>query len=61
MIVVSKDDDFLHLSHRGNPPGRLLWVRLRNCRNAALLAAIDQSLADIVSAFDAGETVVELR
>ena len=44
MVVVSKDEDFLHLSQRGKPPGQFLWVRLRNCRNAVLVAAFDKAL-----------------
>jgi predicted nuclease of predicted toxin-antitoxin system len=61
MVVVSKDEDFLHLCRRGKPAGRLLWVRLKNCRNAALISAFDKSLDRIVAAFDAGQTIVELR
>jgi predicted nuclease of predicted toxin-antitoxin system len=60
-IVVSKDEDFLHLAQQARPPGRLLWVRLKNCRNAALLAAFGNSLADVVTAFNTGQTIVELR
>jgi len=46
-VLVSKDEDFLYLSQRGNPAGTLLWIRLGNCRNAALIAAIDAQLPDI--------------
>jgi len=61
MIVVSKDEDFLHLTHRANPPGRLLWIRVRNCRNSALIEAVDKSLQNIIGAFDSGQMIVELR
>ena len=37
-IVVSKDEDFFHLANRDGDTGRLSWVRIGNCRNAALLA-----------------------
>ncbi|MBN8249577.1 MAG: DUF5615 family PIN-like protein [Verrucomicrobia bacterium] len=37
-IVVSKDEDFFHLAHREGDTGRLLWVRMGNCRTAASLA-----------------------
>jgi predicted nuclease of predicted toxin-antitoxin system len=59
-IVVSKDEDFLYLSSQPNDAGRLLWVRLGNCRNDALLAAFSASFNTIVAAFDSGQTVVEL-
>lgn len=60
-IVVSKDDDFVFLSHRHGDRGRLLWVRLGNCRKAALLAAWDQFHETIVAAFASGQRIVELR
>ncbi len=59
-IVVSKDEDFLYLSSQSNDAGRFLWVRLGNCRNDALLAAFSASFDTIISAFDSGQTVVEL-
>lgn len=39
-VLVSKDEDFLHLSltRRGRP--QLVWVRLGNCRTKHLLSAI---------------------
>jgi predicted nuclease of predicted toxin-antitoxin system len=60
-IIVSKDEDFLHFAQRAKPPGRLLWVRLKNCRNAVLITAFDNSLRDIVAAFEAGQKIVEFR
>ncbi len=59
-VVISKDEDFLFLANRPNDAGRLVWVRLGNCRKATLLAAFDQTLTTIVAAFDAGQRVVEL-
>ena len=34
-IVVSKDEDFFHLANRSGDTGRLLWVRMGNCRTTA--------------------------
>ena len=39
-ILVSKDEDFVYLSTRPGDAGRLVWVRLGNCRNAALYERI---------------------
>ena len=60
-VVISKDEDFVVLSARPGDAGRLLWVRLGNCRNTALLAAFDRLHDSIVAAFDAGQRVVEIR
>ena len=59
--VVSKDEDFVFLANRFGDAGRLVWVRLGNCRNPALLAAFDQVLEDLVRALDSGQRVVEVR
>jgi predicted nuclease of predicted toxin-antitoxin system len=59
-VVVSKDEDFFFLAHRPADTGRLVWVRLGNCRKAPLLAAIDSTLEAILAAFDGGQRIVEL-
>ena len=60
-IVVRKDEDFLHLANQPGDAGKLLWVRIGNCRKQALLQAFDRELPRIVQAFDAGARVVEIR
>ena len=60
-IVVSKDDDFLHLANQQGDTGRLLWVRIGNCRKQTLLQAFDRELPRIVEAFHDGARVVEIR
>lgn len=60
-IVVSKDDGFVFLAHRQGDHGRLLWVRLGNCRKTALLAAWEQFHDTIAAAFASGQRIVELR
>jgi predicted nuclease of predicted toxin-antitoxin system len=59
-IVISKDEDFLYLANRPGERGKLLWVRLGNCRNANLIDAFSQSLARVIAAFESGHRVVEL-
>lgn len=61
LIVVSKDEDFFHLAQCPNETGKLLWVRLGNCRNEVLLAAFQAELPNIERAFAAGQRIVELR
>src|SRR5438105_3553351 len=57
--VVSKDEDFLHLSGSDPAGPPFIWVRLGNCRNAALLAAFDRILPQLLAAMNAGSKVVE--
>lgn len=62
-IVVSKDEDFVYLALRPGDTGRLVWVRLGNCRNASLVAAFEQFEADLVLylAFEGGRRILEIR
>ena len=59
--LVSKDEDFLILVSRPTNTGQLVWVRLGNCRNAALLAAFDRVHDEMVSTLLTGRRVFELR
>ena len=61
MVVVSKDDDFLHLASRPGDQGRLVWVRIGNCRKQALLEAFAKALPQVVAALNGGSRIVELR
>lgn len=60
-VLVSKDEDFFHLAGLPGSTGRLLWVRLGNCRTPTLIAAFEQLWPDIQSRLEAGERVVEVR
>lgn len=60
-IVVSKDEDFLHLANRPGDAGKLLWVRIGNCRRETLLQTFEKELPDIVQAFNDGSRIVEIR
>ena len=60
-VVVSKDEDFILLVTRPGDAGHLIWVRLGNCRNSALLEAFDRLHDQIVAAIDRGQRVVEIR
>ena len=61
LIAILKDEDFFHLAQRPGETGRLLWVRLGNCRNEALLEAFKTALPQVEREFVAGQRVVEVR
>lgn len=60
-VLVSKDDDFFHRATQPGAPVQLVWIRLGNCRNAALLAAIEGAWSRVLSCLGAGERIVEVR
>jgi predicted nuclease of predicted toxin-antitoxin system len=60
-IVVSKDEDFLLLASRPGDQGRMIWVRLGNCRNAVLLAAFERTREALLETMASGQRIIELR
>ncbi len=59
-VVVSKDEDPLFLANRPGDTGRLIWVRLGNCRRESLVGAFSRSLPAVVAALLEGQRVVEI-
>lgn len=60
-VLVSKDEDFFHLSGADPNGPQLVWIRLGNCRNAVLFAAFDRILPQLLQDLASGAKVVELR
>jgi predicted nuclease of predicted toxin-antitoxin system len=59
--LVSKDEDFTYLATTPASAGKLVWVRLGNCRKIALLEAFRLQMPRIVAELEAGNRIVELR
>ena len=61
VTLISKDEDFFHFASRPGTSVRLVWIRLGNCRNPALLAAIESLWPRIQACLERGDRVVEVR
>ena len=61
LVIVSKDEDFTFLASVSGGAGKLVWVRIGNCRKQVLLEAFRAQLPRIVSELEAGNQIVELR
>ena len=61
LVVISKDEDFLHLANRPNDTGTLLWVRIGNCRKEKLLNDVSMAFPKAVQALAEGYRILELR
>ena len=62
LAIITKDEDFQALAIRqGSIPPQVVWVRLGNCRKAALLEAFGKLLPALRDVLDAGDPVVEIR
>jgi predicted nuclease of predicted toxin-antitoxin system len=60
-VIISKDEDFLHLASRSDAKIKIVWARLGNCRTSALIAAFEKFWPTLQSCLDAGDRIVELR
>jgi len=60
-IIISKDEDFLHLANRPEAATRVLWIRLGNCRTSTLIAAFEQFWPIVESCLKAGDRIIEIR
>lgn len=62
VTIVTKDEDFQALANRqGTIPPQVVWVRLGNCRKAALLESFSKVLPRLREMLDAGDAVIEIR
>ena len=60
-ILVTKDEDFLHLVLQPGVAVRLVWVRIGNCRNSHLLSAFERAWPRILERIGAEERIIEIR
>ena len=61
MVMVSKDEDFYFLALLPGSTGRLVWVKIGNCRKQVLLDKFRTQIVAIIAALDAGSRIVEIR
>jgi predicted nuclease of predicted toxin-antitoxin system len=57
---VSKYADFADLAVLDPNRVRIVWVRIRNCRTAALLESFENALDTIERELNAGDSLIEL-
>ena len=60
-IIISEDEDFLHLANRPEAATRVPWIRLGNCRTSTLIASFEQFWPIVESCLKAGDRIIEIR
>ncbi|MDB6166813.1 MAG: hypothetical protein JWQ83_1953 [Lacunisphaera sp.] len=61
MIILSKDEDFAHFSIMRTEPVCVVWLRIGNCRTAALLTTLERAWLSINEQLDAGARLIEVQ
>ena len=59
-IIVTKDEDFAQLVWRFGSPPQVMWLRIGNATNRALLAWLTPVLPDALAALELGNAIVEV-
>ena len=59
-IVITKDEDFAQMAWRFGPPPQVLWLRLGNATNKALLSWLEPVLPEALAALAQGNALVEV-
>ena len=61
-VIVTKDEDFaLMADRRGGSSPQVVWIRMGNCRKAALLAVFSALLPTLRTLLEEGKRVIEIR
>jgi len=60
-VLLSKAQDFIFLAVQPGDTGRLMWLRVGNCRNEALLRSMNEAHERVIAAFESGRRIVEVR
>lgn len=60
-ILITKDVDFFILATRPGDTGRLLWLRMGNCRTQDLITRINKEWDLLMTTYAEGQRIVEMR
>ena len=61
LVIISKDEDFAKRSKQVNNPPVVVWVRVGNIGNKALIEWFRKLLPELVELIKQGETLIEIR
>lgn len=59
-VVLTKDQDFVHLLRQHGPPPQVLWVTIGNTSNAYLKGVLERALPTSLELIEKGEPIVEI-
>lgn len=59
-VIISKDEDFAHMTLIRTEPVSVVWLRMGNCRTATLLSAMERAWPMIVQELDSRGRLIEV-
>lgn len=61
VVMMSKDDDFIHLIEQKGTPPKLIWITCGNTSNAKMREILSAALPKTIELLKSGENIVEIR
>ena len=59
-VILTKDEDFAQMIPWRPEPVAVVWLRVGNCRTAALLATMERAWPDLTQQLDVGARLLEV-
>jgi predicted nuclease of predicted toxin-antitoxin system len=59
-VLITKDEDFVVMRALDSDGPAVVWVRIGNTTNRALIARFSQALPDILASLERGHTIIEI-
>jgi predicted nuclease of predicted toxin-antitoxin system len=61
VVVITKDEDFVHLQKRLGTPPKMIWITCGNTSNEHLRLILENTLLPALSLLESGESLVEIK
>ena len=59
-VVITKDQDFVHLLNQLGSPPQVVWVTCGNTSNAQMREILQQNFQQVFSLLQSGESLIEI-
>ena len=59
-VVITKDQDFVHLLNQLGPPPQVVWITCGNTSNAEMRKILQQNFPEVFLLLQSGESLIEI-
>ena len=59
-VVITKDQDFVHLLNQLGPPPQVVWITCGNTSNAEMRKILQENFPEVFLLLQSGESLIEI-
>ena len=59
-VVITKDQDFVHLLNQLGPPPQVVWITCGNTSNVEMRKILQQNFPEVLLLLQSGESLIEI-